>query len=176
MEVFDFHFQCKTLNTFFFLAIIQFICEESRTIGGFSRLTRFFAFLCFQISRAVESLAYKTFKSPFVLCHKCSLQTPPWTSTLLWFRIVPRSFASLLCTWTLLEANQSGDSFLIMECPHFPTETHFPPNLCSLFWIWQKTDSILSSIEKTVFAILALLAIESESLLGVQHKVELFVQ
>ena len=37
VDVFDFHFQCKTLNTFFFLAIIQFICEESRTIGGFSR-------------------------------------------------------------------------------------------------------------------------------------------
>ena len=62
------------------------------------------------------------------------------------------------------------------ECPLFPTETHFRPNPCCLFWIWQKTDSILSSIEKTVFAILALLAIESESLLGVQHKVELFVQ
>ena len=62
----EFHFQCKTLNTFFFLAIIQFICEESRTIGGFSMLTRFFALLCSQISRTVESLAYKTFKSPFV--------------------------------------------------------------------------------------------------------------
>ena len=61
----NFHFKRKALDTFFFVAIIQFIREESRTISGFSRVMRSFAFLCTYISLSIKPSAYKTLKSFF---------------------------------------------------------------------------------------------------------------
>ena len=87
-------------------------------------------------------------------------------------------FHFLLNTWTIPEVNRSADSFLRMECPNFPTETHVQPGPCCLLWIWQETDGMLSSKKNLCnIGIATFLGLEfNRKWKGVQHEAEMFGQ